>query len=102
MRKHYTILAGTAFALTIAVGVALAQEYAQPRLIGRPDPELNTAKQSLDDALAHLQKARNADSGEFAKARACIELAEDQIRGFDSLAVTMPPPPNNRRKRPCG
>lgn len=56
MRKHYVILASISFALTIAAGITLTQEYAQPRLIGRPDPELKAAKQSLDDALVHLQK----------------------------------------------
>lgn len=101
MHKHYAILAGTIFALTVAAaGIALGQynPSAQPRLIGRPDPELKAAKQSLDDALAHLQKARNAGSDEVARVRGCIEVAESHIDpGFDSFgaAVVPLPPPNS-------
>ncbi|HEX5278575.1 MAG TPA: hypothetical protein VFW28_00720 [Micropepsaceae bacterium] len=106
MRKHYAILAGPTFALTVAGGgIALAQynPSAPSRLIGRPDPELKAAKQSLDDALAHLQKARNADSDALARVRGCIEVAESHIDpGFDSFgAAGVPLPPPNTPKPSC-
>jgi hypothetical protein len=103
MRKHYTIVAGTTFALTVVAGIALAQynPSAPPQLYGRPDPELKAAKQSLDDALAHLEKARSADNQELVRARACIEQAEDHIDiGFDSFAATGVPA-RSLLKPPC-
>jgi hypothetical protein len=97
MRKHQTILATASFALTLAAGIALAQGYKPPQLLGRPDPELKAARQSLDDALAHLQKSRNSESEEITRVRGYIEQAEAAIDpDFDSLAAPALSP--NRQK----
>ena len=71
-----TALIAIALGFTFAAGIALAQGGLIP---GRPDPELRAAQQSLVDAMAHLQKARNTGSLSNTRARAYIALAETEL-----------------------
>jgi hypothetical protein len=82
------ILASTTVVLTLAAGLAFGQG-----VVGRADPELRAAQQSLEDALEHLQKARNSESAANVRARAFIALAETELDpAFDSLRRPGPQP----------
>jgi hypothetical protein len=88
MTRIKTVLLMATLGITLATGVVVAQGNKPPQLFGRPDPELRAARQSLDDALAHLQRARNSDSEEIIRARGYVERAEAAIDpGFDSFAA---------------
>ena len=76
MSRTNAILVSSAVALTLAVGVAFAQGGG---LYGRPDPEIRAAVESLDQAMVHLQNARNADLAPNARARAFIALAMTEL-----------------------
>ena len=67
-----TALIAIALGFTFAAGIAFAQGGLIPG-------QLRSAQQSLVDAMAHLQKARNTGSLSNTRARAYIALAETEL-----------------------
>lgn len=72
MARTKTILVSTTIALTLAAGIASAQ------FPPRPKPEIIAARDSLEDAMAHLQKASNPMRP--AIVRAYIALAHVELQ----------------------
>jgi hypothetical protein len=79
----------SALVLTAASGFSLAQG-----LIGPADPELRAAHESLNEAMLHLNGARNAESAAIVRARAYVALAITEIgTGYHSFRDEPAPPP---------
>jgi hypothetical protein len=97
MTQIKTIFVSATLGITLATGIVLAQAYPPPQLFGRPDPELKAARESLDDALAHLLKARDSDSERITQARGYVVQALAVIDpNFNSFAAPVAPPPAAR------
>jgi hypothetical protein len=82
MARMKTILVSIASGLILAAGIALAQqENPGPTLrhYGPVDPEIVAAQQSLEDAMAHLQKSRVSRASSIVRARAYIALAGTEL-----------------------
>lgn len=74
MGRIKTILVSATLGFTLATGLAFAQGF-----VGRVDPELKAAQQSLDDAMAHLQRTNNPELARIIRARAYIALVETEL-----------------------
>ena len=90
MARMQTQIIGMAAALSFVAGMALAQGG----LLGPVDNEMKAARQSLQDAMAHLQRSRNSGTAANARAQAFIALAVSELDPTDgSLAPPRPAPP---------
>ena len=88
----------SAIVLTLASRFALAQG-----LIGPADPELRAAHESLNEAMMHLNRARNEESAAIVRARAYVALALTEIGpGYHSFRDEFAPPPPAPAPRPPG
>ena len=76
MTRIKTILVMTCAALTLAAGFAFAQGGLMPNL---PDREVIAAQDALEEAMAHLQNARNPSSPSVTRAKAYIALAHTEL-----------------------
>jgi hypothetical protein len=70
------ISAGAAAALVLATGLAFAQGLMP---YPRPDLEVIAAQEALEEAMAHLQKARFPTNSAITRAKAYIALAHTEL-----------------------
>ncbi len=76
MARTKTVLVCAGFALTFAAGVAAAQVTLPNR---GPDPELVAAQDAVDEAIIHMQRARNSNGSANMRALAFLTLVREQI-----------------------
>ena len=89
MERMKVVLVSATLVLTLAAGLA----FAQGGFYGRADPELQAALQSLDEAMTHLQDARNSNFAANVRARAYIALAMTELDpGANSFRGRVAPP----------
>jgi hypothetical protein len=94
MTRIKTVLVSSTLGIALATGIAFAQG-SSGLLFGPPDLELKAALESLEDALTHLQRARNSDK--TSQARDHVERAMAAIDpNFNSFAAPVAPPPAPR------
>ena len=80
MARSTTLIASTILSVALLGATALAQnDFTFPR---RFDPELRAAQLSLETAVEHLQKTRNAKSAPNVRALAYIALAQTELQSM--------------------
>ena len=76
MPRIKIVLACASLVVTFAAGLAAAQVMAPNR---GPDPELAAAQDAVDEAIIHMQRARNSTSSQNMRAQAFLVLVREQI-----------------------
>lgn len=76
MARIKTALVCAGLVLTFAAGLASAQVLTPNR---GPDPELAAAQDAVDEAIIHMQRARNSNSSANMRALAFLTLVHEQI-----------------------
>jgi len=76
MARIKTVLVCATLVLTFAAGLAAAQVLQPNR---GPDPELAAAQEAVDEAIVHMQRARNSTSSQNMRAQAFLVLVREQI-----------------------
>ena len=76
MARLKTALVSAGFVLTFAAGLAAAQVMLPNR---GPDPELAAAQDAVDEAIIHMQRARNSNNSANMRALAFLTLVREQI-----------------------
>jgi hypothetical protein len=76
MARIKTVFACTSLVLTFAAGIATAQVLLPNR---GPDPELAAAQDAVDEAIVHMQRARNSNASANMRALAFLTLVREQI-----------------------
>jgi hypothetical protein len=76
MARIKIVLACAGVVLTFAAGFAAAQVMVPNR---GPDPELAAAQEAVDEAIIHMQRARNSTSSPNMRAQAFLVMVRQQI-----------------------